>query len=342
MNNHNLASLLSKAFAARAEWFDSRRQAAFRLFNGFYEGEPNLLVDIYAATAVLYNYADVPFEGAAAVRAALEVIRAELPWAQAMIVKTRNGNPQEKRGVLVYGQKADTRIVEHGVRYSVNLTMNQDASLYLDTRNLRGWALEHLSGKTVLNTFAYTGSLGVAARAGGAARVAQVDRNRDFLNVAKTSYTLNGFPIDKRDFLADDFFPAISRFKREGASFDCIFLDPPFFSVTGRGKVDLEDESERLINKVRPLVSDGGWLVVVNNALFVPGRDLMGMFESLCGSGYLSVETILPVPQDFTGYPHTCLRPPPVDPAPYNHPTKMTVLRARKVKPEPKTESKVS
>ena len=120
MNNHNLASLLSKAFAARAEWFDSRHQAAFRLFNGFYEGEPNLLVDIYAATAVLYNYADVPFEGASAVRAAMEVIRAELPWVQAMLVKTRNGNPQEKRGVLVYGQKADTRIVEHGVRYSVD------------------------------------------------------------------------------------------------------------------------------------------------------------------------------------------------------------------------------
>lgn len=93
---------------------------------------------------------------------------------------------------------------------------------------------------------------------------------------------------------------------------------------------------------MRPLVSDGGWLVVVNNALFVPGRDLMGMFESLCSNGYLSVEAILPVPPDFTGYPHTRLRPPPVDPAPYNHPTKITVLRARKVKSGQKTESKVS
>ena len=327
-----LAPLFSRAFAARAELFDSKHQAAFRLFNGFYEGEPNLLVDIYAATAVLYNYADVPFDGSAAIRAAMEVIRAKLPWAQAILVKTRNGNPQEKRGVLVYGLKADTRIVEHGARYSVDLTMNQDASLYLDTRNLRRWAMEHLSGKNVLNTFAYTGSLGVAARAGGAARVVHIDRNRDFLNVAKTSYTLNGFPIEKSDFLAGDFFPAISRLKREGASFDCIFLDPPFFSVTGRGKVDLEGESERLINKARPLVSDGGWLVVVNNALFVPGHDLLGMFDSLCGSGYISVESILPVPQDITGYPQTCLRAPPVDPAPYNHPTKITILRVRKTK----------
>ncbi|MCS6992275.1 MAG: class I SAM-dependent methyltransferase [Anaerolineales bacterium] len=325
-------SLLSTAFCARAELFDEQHRNALRLFNGFYEGEPNLVIDLYATTAVLYNYADLPFEGAAAVRAGIDVLRAEIPWAQTMIVKTRNGTPEEKRGVVVYGNRPDTRIVEHGVRYSVNLTMNQDASLYLDTRNLRKWAIENLAGKTVLNTFAYTGSLGVAAQAGGAARVVHVDREREFLNVAKTSYTLNGFPIEKRNFLAEDFFPAVSRFRREGISFDCVFLDPPFFSVTGRGRVDLEGESERLINKVRPLVRNGGWLVVVNNALFVPGRDLMALFERLSASGYLAIETILPVPQDFTGYPHTCLRPPPVDPAPYNHPTKITVLRVWKEK----------
>jgi 23S rRNA (cytosine1962-C5)-methyltransferase len=79
--------------------------------------------------------------------------------------------------------------------------LNADSSLYLDTRLLRAWASEHLGGKRVLNTFAYTGSLGVAAQAGGAARVVQLDLNRRFLNLAKDSYTLNGFPIHKSDFM---------------------------------------------------------------------------------------------------------------------------------------------
>lgn len=327
-----LIALLHNAFAARAPLMDARHQSGFRLFNGFYEGEPSLVVDIYGETAVIHNYAEPPLEGIAAVRAALDALRRELPWVRAALVKTRHGSPQEKRGALVFGQSAQNRIIEHGVRYSVDLTINQDASFYMDTRSLRRWALESLSGKTVLNTFAYTGSLGVAAKAAGAARVVQLDRNRDFLNVARTSYTLNGFPIEKRDFLAEDFFPAVSRFKREGAMFDCIFLDPPFFSVTGKGKVDLEGETERLINKVRPLVTDGGWLVVINNALFVSGRDLLGMFESLCGSGYLSIEALIPVPEDFTGTPATRLRTPPVDPAPYNHPTKITLLRVSRTK----------
>jgi 23S rRNA (cytosine1962-C5)-methyltransferase len=331
----NLKPLLQHAFAARAACLDARHQSACRLFNGFYEGEPDLVVDVYATTALIYNYAEAPLAGVGAVRTALETLRQELPWVTSAIVKTRHGSPAEKRGGLVYGTQADTRIVEHGLRYSVDLTMNQDASLYLDTRTLRGWALNALAGKTVLNTFAYTGSLGIAARGAGAARVLHVDRNREFLNLAKSSYTLNGFPIDKRDFLAEDFFPAISRLKREGQTFDCVFLDPPFFSVTGKGKVDLEGESERLINKVRPLVSNGGWLVVINNALFVRGRDLLGMFESLCGSGYLSIESLIPVPEDITGYPATCLRTPPVDPTPYNHPTKITLLRVHKTKPAP-------
>ncbi len=132
-------------------------------------------------------------------------------------------------------RRPDRKIREHGVWYSVDLTMSRDAGLYLDTRHLRKWAIDHLRGKTVLNSFAYTGSLGVAAMGGGAKRVVHLDLSRKFLNVAKTSYTLNGFPIHKKDFISGDFFPVVSRLKRTGALFDCVFLDPPFFASTDKG-----------------------------------------------------------------------------------------------------------
>ena len=248
-----------------------------------------------------------------------------------MVVKARNSaNAAEKQGVLAYGIAPDRRMREHGVSYAIDITMNRDASLYLDTRNLREWALQHLAGKTVLNTFAYTGSLGVAARAAGAARVLHIDLNRQFLNVAKTSYTLNGFPIDKQDFQAGDFFPLISRLKRAGARFDCVFLDPPFFSTTQKGVVDLERSHGQLINKVRPLIDDGGYLVAINNALYVSGAAYLAELEALCADGYLAIEQLIPVPEDFTGYPHTRVAAPIVDPAPFNHATKIAVLRVRR------------
>jgi 23S rRNA (cytosine1962-C5)-methyltransferase len=154
--------------------------------------------------------------------------------------------------------------------------------------------------------------------------------NRKFLNVAKTSYTLNGFPIDKKDFISGDFFPVVSRLKRRGELFDCVFLDPPFFASTDKGTLDLTADSKRLINKVRPLIADGGWLAAVNNALFLSGADYMAMLEELCADGYLRVESLISVPEDFTGYPETRAGEFVSDPAPFNHPTKIAILKVRR------------
>ncbi len=332
MNNVTI-SLLQKALESRASLFDARHESAFRLFNGFAEGEPKLVVDLYASTLVIHNYADDPVQGQPLVEGAVKFLQEQLVWLRAGIVKTRSGKtPEEKRGQLLFGDKPDTKIKEHGVWYSVDLSMNRDASFYLDTRNLRKWLIYNLSGKTVLNTFAYTGSLGVAALAGGAKRVVQHDLNRQFLNVAKTSYTLNRFPIHKQDFVAADFFSVVSKLKHTVERFDCAIIDPPFFSTTSKGKVDQVHESARLINKVRPLINAGGVLIAINNALYVSGKEYMQTLEELGKDGYLKIKELIPVPEDFTGYPETRLVIPITDPAPFNHSTKIAVLEVKRKK----------
>jgi 23S rRNA (cytosine1962-C5)-methyltransferase len=325
--------LLEKAIAAREASFDPAHQAALRLFNGFLEGCPDLVVDLYASTLVLHNYAEYPAEGMAIIQEALACLKVRLPWLQAGIFKTRNSpSPEEKRGKILFGERPDRKVQENGIWYALDLSMNQDASLYLDTRNLRLWARQYLGDKAVLNTFAYTGSLGVAAIAGGARRVLQMDLNRVFLNVAKTSYSLNGFPIHKGDFLAGDFWNQVSRLKRAGGRFDCVFIDPPFFSATHRGVLDLNTDSARLINKIRPLVNDGGWLISVNNALYVSGKEYLNTLEGLCEDGYLKIVELIPAPEDCTGYPETRLGTPVTDPRPFNHSTKIAVLEVKRKK----------
>jgi 23S rRNA (cytosine1962-C5)-methyltransferase len=79
-----------------------------------------------------------------------------------------------------------------------------------------------------------------------------------------------------------------------------LFLQPP-----KPARVDLLAETTRLINKVRPLVAHEGWLVVINNALFLSGADFMAELNQLCQSPYLAFETTIPVPPDVTGYPET-------------------------------------
>jgi len=311
--------------------FDDQHRSALRIFNGFVEGCPDLVVDIYARTAVLFNYSERPEESLPMIRMAQTFLQDHFPWLIAGIMKTRNSPTlEERRGKFLFGKTPDRKVQEHGVWYAMDLCMNQDASLYLDTRNLRQWLIQHMSGKTVLNTFAYTGSLGVAACAGGAERVVQLDLNRSFLNLAKTSYTLNGFSIRKTDFIAGDFWAEVKRFKRAEQHFDCVVMDPPFYSATSKGSLDLNTDSARLINKLRPLVNDGGWLVAVNNALYVSGKKYLETLEELCADGYLKIAELIPVPEDFCGYAQAQNEVQLPDPAPFNHSTKIAVLEVRK------------
>jgi 23S rRNA (cytosine1962-C5)-methyltransferase len=328
MLNTTLATLLDKAIQSRAQQFTPAHEEAFRLFNGFYAGEPNLIVDVYARTLLIHNYADDPAQNREEALEAARYLQSALNWLRAGIIKTRNGKTQsEKCGELVFGEKPDRKIKEHNVWYAVDLTMNRDASFYLDTSLLRKWLIEHARGKSVLNTFAYTGSLGVAAMAGGAAQVVQTDINRQFLNLAKDSYSLNGFSIEKRNFIAHDFFPVAAGFKSAKQNFDYVIIDPPFFSTTARGKVDQVHESARLINKIRPLINDGGALIAINNALFLSGQEYMQTLEELCKDGYLKIRELIPVPDDFIG---DVVNKPITDPAPFNHSTKIAILDVKR------------
>lgn len=319
--------LLSRALEARRPMLDPSFEGALRLFNGFLEGAPDLALDLYGRTAVLFDHAEQP---GASVEAVEAFLRAKLPEVRSLLVKARNGTEEQKRGELRFGTELDRKVRENGVWYALDLRLNRDASLYLDTRSLRAWAKSKLADALVLNTFAYTGSLGVAARAAPAQRVVQTDLNRAFLNVAKVSYGLNGWPITKADFKSGDFFEVMGELKRQDALFDCVFVDPPFFSTTEKGTVDLEGDASRLINKVRPLVGDGGYLVAINNALFVSGADYQKQLEALCADGYLELAELLPVDADFTGFDNTRVGSPPSDPAPFNHSTKIAILRAKR------------
>ena len=320
---------VDRAIDARLPFLDDRHETAVRLFNGFLEGCPHLVVELFGETAVLYNHADPPEELDEVLTAVQQLLLDHFLWLQAILSKTRHGSDEQKRGLVVWGSNITTKIREHGVRYALDLTMNQDASFYLDTRNVRRWAIDNLAGKEVLNTFAYTSSLGVAAQAAEASRVVHTDLNKQFLNVAKTSYTLNGFPIDKKLFQTGDFWPHMSKMKRAGEQFDCVFVDPPFFSQTGGGTVDLNEGLARLVNKVRPLVKHNGHIIAINNALYVSGADYLAELELLCADGYVTIEQFIPVPEDCTGYPLTQITPPITDPAPFNHSTKIALLKIR-------------
>jgi 23S rRNA (cytosine1962-C5)-methyltransferase len=322
---------LEVALSHRKHLLNKEHPNTYRLFNGFSEGYPELVADIYRRTLLLYNFSKTPKENHDDIVAAQKFYLKKLPGIEAVIIKTRKGESRSsQQGILTYGEKPNNKVTENEVRYAIDLQMNQDSSLYLDTSNLRKFLKDNCKGKSVLNTFAYTGSLGVAAKAGGASLVVQMDLNRKFMGLAKRSYQLNGFPVINKEFIVGDFFSCVKNLKINNKLFDCVILDPPFFSNTKKGRVDLAQNNKKLINKLRPLVNNDGFLIVINNALFFSGEDFMASMNDLCTDGYLSIHEIIAVPDAVVGYIEQNPINQPANPAPFNHSTKIVVLKVKR------------
>ena len=324
-------SYISKRLRLRQDYMQEVQEpyeVAVRLFNGPLEGQPNWIIDLYGRSVVLHHYNKVVEADPTDLAELEKLLLEQFPFVQCIILKERRASdPELRQGRIIYGDSPDNSIRESGTRYSIDLLMNQDASFYIDTRNLRTWLSENSAGKTVLNTFAYTGSLGVAALAGGATQVVQTDLNKRFLNVAKTSCTLNGFAINKKDFKVGDFWFQIKNLNRAKARFDIVILDPPFFAATDKGRFDTQQDTKRLINKLRPLVRDSGHIVSINNALFLSGQDYLDELEKLCEGGYVAIQEFIDVPDDCRGFSDYDSNLAIADPSPFNHSTKIAVLK---------------
>lgn len=321
----DITPLLAKALDVRKELLHTG--TPIRLFNGFREGLPELVADLYGSTLIIFAYTQDSALANTFSQQCAPFYQAHLPMLRSVLLKRRSSAASSPAAEILWGSQPDNQIIEANILYALDLTRHQDATFYLDTRLLRQWAAANLADQRVLNTFAYTGSLGIAALAGGASRVVQTDLDPVFLEFARRSYRLNGWPEGRQEILPGDFFRVTSHLRHDGGLFDCIFLDPPFFSKTQAGRLDLNQDTARLVNKVRPLIADGGRLVTINNAVFVSGQVFLDALEGLCAGGFLEMETLIPVPEDFIGLN---TQPLPADPAPFNHSTKIAVLRARR------------
>ena len=317
----NLREILTAAFQKRAQFFNDPDNTAFRLFNGFCEGCPDFSVDRYGSTAVIL-WSQKRRKPDAEILNQLKCLCLDnIPCVDNVLLKNRYAdNDEEKKGVMIEGNSPAECIREWGVSYPVNLLLNKDCGFYLDSALLRKWLLENAAGKRVLNTFAYTGSLGNAASAGNALSVTQTDLNKNYLSPHGSS----------QEYIYGDFFHVAASLRRSDRLFDMILLDPPFFANAGRSaRVDQARNAAGLINKIRPLAAHGGKIIVLNNALFLSGKDFLNQIEPLCGE-WLSLSEIIPVPGSFFGFHPVCPDHFPADPAPFNHPTKIIVLDVRR------------
>ena len=148
---------------------------AFRLVNNEGDGLPGLTADVYGPTS------SSRFPARACCRWAGCWPRRRWPSARARkgaVVKVRGKDPQDRSAKEEFvGEEPPAKLVVHelGVPYEVHLRGALNVGLFTDMREHRRNIGRFAAGRRVLNTFAYTGALSVAAARAGASAVTSVD-----------------------------------------------------------------------------------------------------------------------------------------------------------------------
>ncbi len=183
---------------------------------------------------------------------------------------------------LAWGEdrREDVIVTEAGVKVAVRPWEGHDAGLYCDMRDVRAWLAPHWRGRTVLNTFAYTGMFSLAAARGGASSVTSVDLSDKYLERAKQNFRLNGLDPDAHNFEARDTFKALDLFRRRGDRFDFIIADPPSFSHGPEGMWSSKKDLPRLVAACVRVLEPGGWMLIASNQGKVSPKDFQKQVQA--------------------------------------------------------------
>ena len=115
---------------------------------------------------------------------------------------------------------------EAGLAYRLRLGESQNIGFFGDMAPGRALVRRIAAGRRVLNLFAYTCSFSVAALAGGAECVVNVDMNRGALETGRQNHVDNDHDLRRVSFLRHDIFSSFGKLSRLGP-FDVVVIDPP-------------------------------------------------------------------------------------------------------------------
>lgn len=230
----------------------------YRLVHGEGDNLPGLVIDIYGDTAVVQAHSVGMYVSRHEICSALRIVYGDRLRAvydkssQTLPYKAETGAVD---GYLYGGSDGVTErvVTENGNRFYVDWGSGQKTGFFLDQRENRELVKRYSMGRTVLNTFSYTGGFSVYAMAGGAAEVVSVDSSAIAVKLAERNVVLNfGFGARHVGVTADVF----DYLKENGRRFDLIILDPPAFAkhhkVLGNATKGYTRLNARAISQIAP------------------------------------------------------------------------------------------
>ena len=241
-------------------YFDNTQQCQ-RLFHGrghAYQGLSHVNIDWFAPVVLITLYQEAESVWLANL---VDTIKAQVAQCESIQVQYRC-RPKAPIDVL-WGKPISDLVVDEGsLQFGISLGKAQNLGLFLDMRNGREWLKQHSLGKRVLNLFSYTCAFSVAAVAGGAEKVVNIDMSKASLAKGRENHKLNRHDLNKVVFEGVDIFKSYSRLKKYGP-YDILVCDPPSFQ---KGSVNIERDYKKIIKRIPELMRDGADLLLCLNS----------------------------------------------------------------------------
>ena len=199
---------------------------AYRVVNAEGDFLPGLIIDRYGALFVCQFFTAGMARFKNAIVDALNALRPEMG-----IFERSEGRVGDEEGLepatgTLRGEPPPETITvrENGYKFAVDVRRGQKTGFFLDQRDNRAFLSTLAGGRTVLNSFSFSGAFSVYAFGGQAKEVITFDSSKPALELAEENLRLNGFTDAPGEILKGDAFAYLKEIDRK---FDLIVLDPP-------------------------------------------------------------------------------------------------------------------
>ena len=230
----------------------------YRLVHGEGDNLSGLVIDYYNGTAVVQCHSVGMFKNLDCVANALQQAMGE--QLTAIYNKSESTLPFkagiENNDGLLWGEIKTENALEYGNSFFIDWIQGQKTGFFIDQRENRKLVEHYAKGKSVLNTFCYTGGLSVYALRGGAKKVVSVDCSARAIELTDKTVAMN-FPDAEHTSVVSDTFKYLDNNKDE---FDLIILDPPAFAKHGKVLNNALQGYKRLNMKAIEQIKKGGIL----------------------------------------------------------------------------------
>lgn len=313
--NPSLEDTLKSAVSRRASLTNNllaEETDCWRILNGEADGRPGLTIDRYGGLILIQSfYNPIDTKAIDLIRGVLNPAYGENFHYQLKIREKHKAkiidieeNPDFPRNIICR---------EGGLQYQISTRhRGLDPHLFLDMRVAREYIGDIAAGRSLLNLFAYTCSIGIKASACGAREVWNIDFSRSALNLGMKNRDLNDLQHKRIEFFKEDVIAATRQFSGLGIKgkarrnpflrfkprkFDLVFLDPPTYARGKFGTVDILHDYQSIFKPALLCLEAGGTMIATHHHHAVEmdqWLDLMKKAARKAGKEILQLKTLTP------------------------------------------------